>query len=217
MDHPSNGPLRVGIGGPVGSGKTALVEALCKRLRDVYDIVVITNDIYTREDQKILTRAGALPEERIMGVETGGCPHTAIREDASMNLNAVDTMRARFPEAELCLIESGGDNLAATFSPELADLTIYVIDVAAGEKIPRKGGPGITRSDLLVINKTDLAPLVGADLGVMAADAKRMRGDRPFVFSNLKTRDGLPAIIEFLTVQGGLPARPRAHAADGAR
>ena len=206
MTTPSHGPLRVGIGGPVGSGKTALVEALCKRLRETCDIVVITNDIYTREDQMILTRAGALPEDRIMGVETGGCPHTAIREDASMNLNAVDTMRARFPEAELCLIESGGDNLAATFSPELADLTIYVIDVAAGEKIPRKGGPGITRSDLLVINKTDLAPLVGADLSVMEADTRRMRGERPYVFSNLKSGDGLEAIVDFLARQGGLPA-----------
>ncbi len=204
MTASTHGPLRVGIGGPVGSGKTALVEALCKRLRDICDIVVITNDIYTREDQLILTRAGALPEERIMGVETGGCPHTAIREDASMNLNAVAEMASRFPDAELCLIESGGDNLAATFSPELADLTIYVIDVAAGEKIPRKGGPGITRSDLLVINKTDLAPLVGADLAVMEADTKRMRGTRPFVFTNLKTGDGLAAVTDFLATQGGL-------------
>ena len=207
MTISSHGPLRVGIGGPVGSGKTALVEALCKRLRDTYDIVVITNDIYTREDQLILTRAGALAEERIMGVETGGCPHTAIREDASMNLNAVADMTARFPSAEICLIESGGDNLAATFSPELADLTIYVIDVAAGEKIPRKGGPGITRSDLLVINKIDLAPLVGADLSVMETDTKRMRGDRPYVFSNLKSGDGLVAIVDFLTTQGGLSPR----------
>ncbi len=203
----SHGPLRVGIGGPVGSGKTALVEALCKRLRDTLDIVVITNDIYTREDQLILTRAGALPEERIMGVETGGCPHTAIREDASMNLNAVADMAARFPAAELCLIESGGDNLAATFSPELADLTIYVIDVAAGEKIPRKGGPGITRSDLLIINKTDLAPLVGADLSVMDSDTRRMRGDRPFVFTNLKAGDGLEVVVDFLVTEGGLQER----------
>ncbi|MBY0401216.1 urease accessory protein UreG [Myxococcota bacterium] len=186
-----NGPLRVGVGGPVGSGKTRLVECLCKSMRDEYDIIVITNDIYTREDQEILTRAGAMPPERIMGVETGGCPHTAIREDASINLAAVGTMHARFPSAELCLIESGGDNLAATFSPELADLTLYVIDVSAGDKIPRKGGPGITRSDLLIINKTDLAPLVGADLGVMDRDARRMRGERPFVFSNLKTGTGL--------------------------
>ncbi|HZV20523.1 MAG TPA: urease accessory protein UreG, partial [Hyphomicrobiales bacterium] len=175
-----HGPLRVGIGGPVGSGKTALVEALCKYLRGRFDIYVITNDIYTKEDQLILTRAGVLPAERIMGVETGGCPHTAIREDASMNLVAIGEMNAKFPNAELCFVESGGDNLAATFSPELADLTIYVIDVAAGEKIPRKGGPGITRSDLLVINKTDLAPLVGASLEVMEADTRRMRGPRPF-------------------------------------
>ncbi len=207
MTNPAHGPLRVGIGGPVGSGKTALVEALCKRLRETIDIVVITNDIYTREDQLILTRAGALPEERIMGVETGGCPHTAIREDASMNLNAVAGMAARFPAAELCLIESGGDNLAATFSPELADLTIYVIDVAAGEKIPRKGGPGITRSDLLVINKTDLAPLVGADLSVMDSDTRRMRGDRPFVFTNLKAGDGLEVVVDFLITEGGLQER----------
>lgn len=197
-------PLRVGIGGPVGSGKTALVEALCKRLRDVYDIYVITNDIYTKEDQLILTRAEALPAERIMGVETGGCPHTAIREDASMNLAAIDEMNERFPQAELCFVESGGDNLAATFSPELADLTIYVIDVAEGEKIPRKGGPGITRSDLLVINKIDLAPLVGADLGVMEADTRRMRGSRPFVFSNLKSGHGVEQIASFIIDKGGL-------------
>jgi urease accessory protein len=199
-----HGPLRVGIGGPVGSGKTALVEALCKRLRDRYDIYVITNDIYTKEDQLILTRAQALPAERIMGVETGGCPHTAIREDASMNLVAIDHMNQKFPNAELCFIESGGDNLAATFSPELADLTIYVIDVAAGEKIPRKGGPGITRSDLLVINKIDLATLVGANLEVMETDARRMRARRPFVFSNLKSGEGVDQIATFVIASGGL-------------
>lgn len=204
---PAHGPLRVGIGGPVGSGKTALTEQLCRALRDSHDLFVITNDIYTREDQMILTRAGALPEERIEGVETGGCPHTAIREDASINLAAIASMSGRFPAAELCLIESGGDNLAATFSPELADLTIYVIDVAAGEKIPRKGGPGITRSDLLVINKIDLAPLVGADLGVMESDTKRMRGERPFVFSNLKSGEGVARIVDFIIETGGL--RPR--------
>ena len=199
-----HGPLRVGIGGPVGSGKTALVEALCKRLRDRYDIYVITNDIYTKEDQLILMRAQALPAERIMGVETGGCPHTAIREDASMNLVAIDHMNQKFPNAELCFIESGGDNLAATFSPELADLTIYVIDVAAGEKIPRKGGPGITRSDLLVINKIDLATLVGANLDVMETDARRMRARRPFVFSNLKSGEGVDQIVTFVIASGGL-------------
>ena len=197
-------PLRVGIGGPVGSGKTALVEALCKRLRDIYEIYVITNDIYTKEDQLILTRANALPAERIMGVETGGCPHTAIREDASMNLAAIESMSQRFPNAELCFIESGGDNLAATFSPELADLTIYVIDVAEGEKIPRKGGPGITRSDLLVINKIDLAPLVGANLDVMKADTIRMRVGRPFVFTDLKRGLGVEEIARFIIEQGGL-------------
>jgi urease accessory protein len=196
--------LRVGIGGPVGSGKTALVEALCKRLRDRYDIYVITNDIYTKEDQLILTRAQALPAERIMGVETGGCPHTAIREDASMNLVAIDHMNQKFPDAELCFIESGGDNLAATFSPELADLTIYVIDVSAGEKIPRKGGPGITRSDLLVINKVDLATLVGANLEVMETDARRMRARRPFVFSNFKSGEGVDQIVTFVITSGGL-------------
>src|SRR6201993_3219292 len=200
-------PLRVGIGGPVGSGKTALVEALCKRLRDKYDIYVITNDIYTKEDQLILMRAQALPAERIMGVETGGCPHTAIREDASMNLAAIEDMQRKFPEAELCFIESGGDNLAATFSPELADLTISVIDVAAGEKIPRKGGPGITRSDLLVINKIDLAPMVGANLEVMDRDARRMRGARPFLFSNLKENKGVDEVVSFIVRQGGLPPR----------
>jgi urease accessory protein len=200
----THGPLRVGIGGPVGSGKTALVEALCKLLRDDYDIYVITNDIYTKEDQLFLTRAQALPAERILGVETGGCPHTAIREDASMNLAAIEYMNQKFPCAELCFIESGGDNLAATFSPELADLTIYVIDVAAGEKIPRKGGPGITRSDLLVINKIDLAPLVGASLQVMEADALRMRTTRPFIFSNLKSGEGVNRIASFILDKGGL-------------
>src|SRR6201995_1038777 len=199
-----HGPFRVGIGGPVGSGKTALVEALCKRLRDFYDLYVITNDIYTKEDQLILTRAQALPAERIMGVETGGCPHTAIREDASMNLAAIDDMKKKFPNAELCLVESGGDNLAATFSPELADLTIYVIDVAEGEKIPRKGGPGITRSDFLVINKIDLAPMVGASLEVMDADTKRMRGVRPYGFTNMKTREGVERIAHFIEERGGL-------------
>jgi urease accessory protein len=201
-------PLRIGIGGPVGSGKTALVEALCKRLRNEYDIFVITNDIYTREDQLILTRAEALPAERIMGVETGGCPHTAIREDASMNLAAIDDMSDRFPEADLCFIESGGDNLAATFSPELADLTIYVIDVAEGEKIPRKGGPGITRSDLLVINKIDLAPMVGASLEVMEADTRRMRQSRPFIFTNLKSGEGVEQIARFIVDRGGLHPWP---------
>jgi urease accessory protein len=197
-------PLRVGIGGPVGSGKTALVEALCKRLRDNYDIYVITNDIYTKEDQLILTRAQALSAERIMGVETGGCPHTAIREDASMNLAAIAEMSQKFPDAELCFIESGGDNLAATFSPELADLTIYVIDVAEGEKIPRKGGPGITRSDLLVINKIDLAPFVGANLEVMKVDTLRMRVQRPFVFTNLKSGEGVDRVASFVVEKGGL-------------
>ena len=201
-----NGPLRVGIGGPVGSGKTALCEALCKAMRDDYDLFVVTNDIYTKEDQMILTRSGALPADRIEGVETGGCPHTAIREDASINLAAIADMRMKFPLADLCLIESGGDNLAATSSPELADLTIYVIDVAAGEKIPRKGGPGITRSDLLIINKTDLAPLVGADLDVMRTDTERMRGERPFVFANLKAGDGVAEIREFIETAGGLAA-----------
>ncbi|GAC1335622.1 MAG: urease accessory protein UreG [Beijerinckiaceae bacterium] len=199
-----HGPLRVGIGGPVGSGKTALMEALCKRLAGRYQLCAITNDIYTKEDAEILTRVGALPPERIMGVETGGCPHTAIREDCSMNLAAVDTMMRRFPGLDVVLVESGGDNLAATFSPELADLTIYVIDVSGGEKIPRKGGPGITRSDLLVINKVDLAPYVGADLGVMERDAKRMRGERPFVFTNIKAGAGVEVVERFIVSAGGL-------------
>ena len=206
MSLSQHGPLRVGIGGPVGSGKTALCESLCKAMRDDYDLFVITNDIYTKEDQMILTRTGALPPERIEGVETGGCPHTAIREDASINLSAIADMSGKFPMAELCLIESGGDNLAATFSPELADLTLYVIDVAAGEKIPRKGGPGITRSDLLIINKTDLAPLVGANLDIMKSDTERMRGDRPFVFTNLKAGEGLETIVNFIVEAGGLDA-----------
>jgi urease accessory protein len=197
-------PLRIGIGGPVGSGKTALMDKLCKAMRGRYELVAITNDIYTREDAEFLTRSGALPAERIRGVETGGCPHTAIREDASINLAAVAEMTGLFPAVDIVLIESGGDNLAATFSPELADLTIYVIDVAAGDKIPRKGGPGITRSDLLVINKIDLAPLVGASLEVMERDTRRMRGERPFVFANLKTGDGLAQIIDFVIIQGGL-------------
>ena len=200
----SHGPLRVGIGGPVGSGKTALVEALCKQLRDRHDLFVITNDIFTKEDQQILTRAGALPAERILGVETGGCPHTAIREDASINLVALDEMVALFPKAELCFIESGGDNLAATFSPELADITLYVIDVSAGDKIPAKGGPGITRSDMLIINKTDLAELVGADLGRMDRDAKAQRGQRPFVFARIKSGEGVETIRDFVVERGGL-------------
>ena len=204
MTASSNGPLRVGVGGPVGSGKTALMEQLCKRLRSVYDLAAITNDIYTKEDARILTETGALEAERIMGVETGGCPHTAIREDASINLAAIADMNKRFPELELILVESGGDNLAATFSPELADLTIYVIDVSGGEKIPRKGGPGITRSDLLVINKIDLAPYVGASLEVMGRDAKLMRKDRPFVFTNMKTGEGVEEIIAFIEARGGL-------------
>jgi urease accessory protein len=197
-------PLRVGIGGPVGSGKTALMEALCKAFRERYDICAITNDIYTKEDAEILMRAGALAEERIMGVETGGCPHTAIREDCSINLAAVAKMIKRFPSLDLILIESGGDNLAATFSPELADLTIYVIDVAQGEKIPRKGGPGITRSDLLVINKIDLAPHVGARLDVMEHDTRRMRGERPYVFTDLRTGTGVGIITRFIEYKGGL-------------
>ncbi|SDA26287.1 urease accessory protein [Methylobacterium sp. UNC378MF] len=200
----TNGPLRVGIGGPVGSGKTALMEQLCKRFRDRYEICAITNDIYTKEDARILTVAGALPEERILGVETGGCPHTAIREDASINLAAVAEMNRRFPKLDLVLIESGGDNLAATFSPELADITLYVIDVAGGEKIPRKGGPGITRSDLLIVNKTDLAPLVGADLSVMESDTQRMRGTRPYVFASLREGAGADAVARFVEEAGGL-------------
>ena len=197
-----NSPLRVGVGGPVGSGKTALLDSLCKTMRDRYEIGVVTNDIYTREDAEFLVRSGALAPERIVGVETGGCPHTAIREDASMNLTAVEDLSGKFGNLEMVFIESGGDNLSATFSPELADLTIYVIDVAEGEKIPRKGGPGITRSDLLVINKIDLAPHVGASLEVMESDSKRMRGDRPFVFTNLKTGEGLDTIVNFIRVQG---------------
>ncbi|MDQ0346315.1 urease accessory protein UreG [Ancylobacter vacuolatus] len=204
MASDSSGPLRVGIGGPVGSGKTALMEALCRTFRERYDLAAITNDIYTKEDAEILTRAGALPAERIMGVETGGCPHTAIREDASANLAAIAEMRGRFPKLDLILIESGGDNLAATFSPELADLTIYVIDVSAGEKIPRKGGPGITRSDLLVINKVDLAPMVGASLEVMDRDSRRMRGRRPFVFANVRAGDGVAEVARFIEQAGGL-------------
>ncbi|TFZ06381.1 urease accessory protein UreG [Ramlibacter henchirensis] len=199
-------PLRVGIGGPVGSGKTTLLEMLCKSMRERWDLVAITNDIYTKEDQRLLTVSGALPAERIMGVETGGCPHTAIREDASINLEAIDRMLARFPDADIVFVESGGDNLAATFSPELSDLTIYVIDVAAGEKIPRKGGPGITKSDLFVINKTDLAPHVGADLAVMEADTRRMRKDKPFVMTNLKTRAGLDEVVAFIERKGLLVA-----------
>lgn len=206
MSRSENGPLRVGIGGPVGSGKTALMEHLCKRLRTTYDIAAITNDIYTKEDAEILARADALPLDRIVGVETGGCPHTAIREDASINLAAIDDLNRRFPALDLVLVESGGDNLAATFSPELADLTIYVIDVSGGEKIPRKGGPGITRSDLLVINKIDLAPFVGASLAVMERDTIAMRRGKPFVFTNLKSGEGLDSIIAFVTEKGGLPA-----------
>jgi len=197
-------PLRIGIGGPVGSGKTALMDRLCKTMRGRFELVAITNDIYTREDAEFLTRSGALPAERIRGVETGGCPHTAIREDASINLAAIAEMTRLFPNVDIVLIESGGDNLAATFSPELADLTIYVIDVAAGDKIPRKGGPAITRSDLLIINKIDLAPLVGASLAVMERDARQMRGARPFVFTNLKTGEGVDRVVDFIVEQGGL-------------
>lgn len=200
----TSNPLRIGIGGPVGSGKTALTLALCKALRDHYHLAVVTNDIYTREDQAFLTRNGALEPERIMGVETGGCPHTAIREDASMNLAAVDELCERFPNLDIVFIESGGDNLSATFSPELSDLTLYVIDVSAGDKIPRKGGPGITKSDLLIINKIDLAPIVGASLEVMDRDATAQRGDKPFVFSNIKDEKGLAEIIQFIEHQGVL-------------
>jgi urease accessory protein len=204
MNSSPNGPLRVGVGGPVGSGKTALVDRLCKQMREGYDIAVVTNDIYTKEDAQFLTRSGALAPERIVGVETGGCPHTAIREDASINLAAVAEMSARYPGLDLVFIESGGDNLAATFSPELADITLYVIDVAAGDKIPRKGGPGITRSHLLIINKIDLAPLVGADLAVMDRDARKMRGERPFIFTNLKENRGVAEIADFIVRTGGL-------------
>ncbi|GGF20696.1 urease accessory protein UreG [Aliidongia dinghuensis] len=203
---PTHGPLRVGIGGPVGSGKTALTDRLCKAMRDTYNIAAITNDIYTKEDAEFLTRSGALSADRIKGVETGGCPHTAIREDASINLAAVAEMNAQFPGLDVIFIESGGDNLAATFSPELADITLYVIDVSAGDKIPRKGGPGITRSDLLIINKIDLAPLVGASLEVMDRDAKKMRGERPFLFTNLKENRGLAEIVAFIEKAGGLKA-----------
>ncbi|MCW5713276.1 MAG: urease accessory protein UreG [Bauldia sp.] len=203
-DRSPNGPLRVGIGGPVGAGKTTLTEMLCKAMRDRYSIAVVTNDIYTREDALILSRVQALPEDRIMGVETGGCPHTAIREDASMNLAAVAEMWARFPDLDIIFIESGGDNLAATFSPELADITLYVIDVAGGEKIPRKGGPGITRSDLLIINKADLAPHVGANLDVMESDARKQRGDLPFVFTDMLRRKGLATVVSFIEEAGGL-------------
>ncbi|MFM7227347.1 MAG: urease accessory protein UreG [Betaproteobacteria bacterium] len=198
----TSNPLRVGIGGPVGSGKTALCEMLCKQMRSQYEMAVITNDIYTKEDMEILLRADALPAERLMGVETGGCPHTAIREDASINLEAIARMSADFPSLDLILVESGGDNLAATFSPELSDLTIYVIDVAGGEKIPRKGGPGITRSDLLIINKTDLAPHVGANLEIMATDAKKQRGERPFIFTNLRKGEGVDEVVSFIRKQG---------------
>jgi urease accessory protein len=210
MTQSRYGPLRIGIGGPVGSGKTALMDALCKRLRASYDIAAITNDIYTKEDAEFLTRAGSLPPERILGIETGGCPHTAIREDASINLAGIAELNSRFPALDIILIESGGDNLAATFSPELADLTIYVIDVSAGDKIPRKGGPGITRSDLLVINKIDLAPFVGASLDVMDRDARKMRGERPFVFANIRAGTGVPQIADFIETEGGLRVRPRA-------
>ena len=208
----SKSVLRVGVGGPVGSGKTALMLALCRELQSRYQLAAVTNDIYTKEDAQFLTRHEALPSERIIGVETGGCPHTAIREDASMNLAAVDELCRRFADLDLVLIESGGDNLSATFSPELSDLTLYVIDVAAGDKIPRKGGPGITKSDLLIINKTDLAPYVGASLEVMEQDARRMRGNKPFIFTNLKSGDGLSGVIEFIVRQGMLAVIPEACA-----
>jgi urease accessory protein len=204
MTKSPHGPLRVGVGGPVGSGKTALMDALCKSLSKRFDVAAITNDIYTKEDAEFLTKSGALPPERIMGVETGGCPHTAIREDASINLAAVADMRKRFPDLDVILIESGGDNLAASFSPELADLTIYVIDVSAGDKIPRKGGPGITRSDLLVINKIDIAPYVGADLAVMDRDSKMMRKERPYLFTNVRGGVGIEAVEKFIVERGGL-------------
>ena len=207
MTASQNGPLRVGVGGPVGTGKTALMDALCKRFRASYGIAAITNDIYTKEDAEFLTRAGSLPPERILGIETGGCPHTAIREDASINLAGVAELNRRFPDLDIILIESGGDNLAATFSPELADLTIYVIDVSAGDKIPRKGGPGITRSDLLVINKIDLAPFVGASLEIMDRDSRKMRGERPFVFANIRAGIGVPEIADFIETAGGLRSR----------
>jgi len=204
--HSSNGPLRVGIGGPVGAGKTTLTEMLCKAMRESYSVAVVTNDIFTKEDELILNRVQALPQDRIIGVETGGCPHTAIREDASINLAAIAEMRRRFPDLDVVFIESGGDNLAATFSPDLADITLYVIDVAAGEKIPRKGGPGITRSDLLIINKMDLAPHVGANLDIMRADTEKQRGKRPFVFTDMRRRVGLTDVIAFIEQQGGLTA-----------
>ncbi len=204
MTRSTHGPLRVGIGGPVGSGKTSLVDALCKTMRGCYEVAVVTNDIYTKEDAEFLVRSGALPSERIVGVETGGCPHTAIREDASINLAAINEMISLFPDLELIFVESGGDNLAATFSPDLADITVYVIDVSAGDKIPRKGGPGITRSDLLVINKIDLAPLVGASLTVMERDARKMRGTRPFIFAQIKKGIGVEEVVRFIVDTGGL-------------
>ena len=206
MKNASSGPLRVGVAGPVGSGKTALMDALCKGLREHYDIAVVTNDIYTKEDAQFLIRSGALPEERIVGVETGGCPHTAIREDASINLEAIDDLNRRFPNLDVILVESGGDNLAATFSPELADLCLYVIDVSGGDKIPRKGGPGITKSDLLVSNKTDLAPHVGASLEVMDRDARKQRGDKPFVFTSIRNGEGVQPVLDFIIRQGLLRA-----------